>query len=69
MDKKNMYKPLRLYFVEHGIRQREVAEHIGVTESVMSQIMGGYGRQFTVDEAVKIITKYGGTIDLFTNKN
>lgn len=68
MDKRNRYKALRLYFVEHGISHREVSEHLGITESVMSQIMGGYGRQFTVDEAVKIITKYGGTIDLFTIK-
>lgn len=68
MDKKKKYKALKLYFVEHGIPQREVAEYLGVSESVMSQIMGGYGRQFSIDEAVKIITKYGGTIDLFTDK-
>lgn len=68
MGKKKSYKALKLYFVEHGIRQREVAEYLGIKESLMSQIMGGYGRQFTIDEAVKIITKYGGTIDLFTNK-
>lgn len=69
MEKKRNYKPLKLYFVEHGIQQREVAEYLGIKESTMSQIMGGYGRSFSIDEAVKIITKYGGTIELFTNKN
>lgn len=68
MGKKNNYKGLKLYFVEHGIPQREVAEFLGISESTMSQIMGGYGRPFSIDEAVRIITKYGGTIDLFIDK-
>lgn len=68
MGKKNGYKQLKLYFVANEISQREVAKFLGIREDVMSQIMGGYGRKFTIDEAVKIITKYGGTIDLFTNQ-
>ncbi len=67
-EKKRDYKPLKLYFVEHNIQQRDVADFLGIKESTMSQIMGGYGRPFTIDEAVKMITKYGGTIELFTNK-
>lgn len=68
MENKKRYMALKLYFTEHGVQQRDVAEFLGIKESTMSQIMGGYGRQFTIDEAVKMITKYGGTIDLFTNK-
>ncbi|USL89267.1 helix-turn-helix transcriptional regulator [Bacillus phage vB_BceS_LY1] len=68
MEKKRNYKPLKLYLVEHGIQQRDVADFLGIKESTMSQIMGGYGRPFTVDEAVKFMMKYGGTIELFTNK-
>lgn len=68
MDKKKRYMQLRLYFLEHGIEHQDVAKHLGIRTDTMSHIMGGYGRQFTIDEAVKIITKYGGTIDLFTNK-
>lgn len=68
MEKKHDYKPLKIYFVEQGIKHQEVSNHLGISQSTMSQIMGGYGRPFTVDEAVKIITKFGGTIELFTTK-
>ncbi|UZT28581.1 hypothetical protein vBBceSLY5_0026 [Bacillus phage vB_BceS_LY5] len=64
---KRDYKLIKDHLAKQGVTQRQLADELEVAEATVSQILGGYGRPFSIDEAVKIITKYGGTIEMFKN--
>ena len=52
-DKQPFYK-LKGYLAENGIKQRDLAESIGISEVSLSQKINRSGSVFTLDEVKKI---------------
>ena len=52
------YLKLKAFFVEHNIKQAEVADLINVARCTFNQKLNGLGADFTLEEARAICEKY-----------
>lgn len=59
------YNKFKAFMVEHGIRQREVAQLLGKTVSAFNQNVNGTGGDFSVPELRLICQTYNISADEF----
>lgn len=64
IEKKPFYR-LKGYLAENGIKQRELAERIGMSEVSFSQKINRSGSVFTIDEVKLICETLGISADDF----
>lgn len=61
------HRKLKAFFVEHGIKQREVADLLGISIVTLNHKLNGY-LHFTFNEVEQICDEYGIKPDIFFTK-
>ena len=59
-----VYEKLRSMREEAGLRQGQIAEYLGVTQTFISKVETGE-RNLTVDQLEKLVNLYGYSLDIF----
>mgnify|MGYP000853289688 CR=1 FL=1 len=65
LDNKKPFYKLKGYLAENGIKQRDLARQIGMSEVSLSQKINRAGSTFTIDEVKKICEVLGISADDF----
>ena len=55
---KQPYNKLKAFFIENGIKHKDVAYYLGITEQTFSAKINKNGQDFTLSQVRKICSKY-----------
>lgn len=61
-----IYEKLKLMREQSGLRQGQIAEYLGVTQTFISKVETGE-RNLTVDQLENLVNLYGYNLSTFTN--
>lgn len=62
-----VYEKLRIMREEAGLRQGQIAEYLGVTQTFISKVETGE-RNLTVDQLERLVNLYGYSLDAFAGE-